>query len=450
MFGGSGAACSAIPKKDKVTYYYNEKNRFLENLFLVLADKELHQELITELEKIVGEIQGNVDEFDYYTNIDFEKEMKKYDNKRNKISDKEEKIRVENPTEFEMTYDEMWDFLQRFRQNLEEKEEDFVFVCNEYEYTKQELMKATETVVAFLTHYRVLIEYDEKYMKGIGLCKMMGNAEGKTTNLYDKNKEYIQHRCYCLYVYFSNLRREKKEIRQSDRVKCAAAEFYFLSFVTHGSTGVSPVLQMKKKEEEEAYSSVLKFLKTDFRKVIEAFHKEIQRVQCSQKDFHNMFQEHDDSNTLFYVDAPYIGTKEYIDLENEVEAFDKEQRDKLIVDITNAKGKVIFSCRATKNSKSKRRTQEELMAINKQIAIQILTLFCLNSEFGDRQWYALAIEKEKSLEQLLKENKIAEVMLTNFEIQSFEVEEKKNVRYQVYKLEEFVQILMNHVDADMK
>ena len=53
VFGGSGAACVAIPKKDRVTYYYNEKNRSVENLFSVLADEQLHQELIVELEKTV-------------------------------------------------------------------------------------------------------------------------------------------------------------------------------------------------------------------------------------------------------------------------------------------------------------------------------------------------------------------------------------------------------------
>lgn len=442
VFGGSGAACSAIPKKERVTYYYNEKNCNVENLFEVLADDKLYKELIIELTNIVKHIKGTKH---IYKEVDFDKEIRKYhtDNEI-KMGKKEKEICKESSKELTLSLTTMDDFLKAVHEDVEKRDKDFVFKYNGERYTKWELWEMSKPG-NYMAYFSLFAVYDEKYMQGKALGKVEGKIGGKTVSLDEKNKQYTQYQCYCLYLYFLNLLRRGK-IGKRNRVKYAAAEFCHLSFSAYHSDGVLPILEMIEKEEEG--NPVLQFLKQDLKKDIEGFHKQIRRFHCSEKDFHDIFMEHDSSNTLFYIDAPYAENADYKDPQNKLETFEAKKRKQLFEDMKNAKGKVIYSCRAAKNSISKQYTEAERSEINRKIANDMFGPFFNDEskENNEKKWYVLAIEKKANLTQLLKKNKVAEVMLTNFEIQSFDVEGVPNVHYQVYQMKEFMLEILNNID----
>lgn len=448
VFGGSGAACAAIPKKDRVTYYYNEKNRSVENLFSVLADEQLHQELIVELENTVKHMKR---EHFSYENVDFEKEVQLYKSRRKRpISEKEKRIEEENSLDGDMDIVSLIQFFKKVYKSVETQEENFVFIYEGHEYTKEDLLRISGNAGFFFeeTSYKMIEEYAENYMQKEAFRLIEVEAGGKKTDLHNKNRKYIQDWCRKFCHYFENVRKKKGKIKKDEQIKYAVAEFCFWYFSTHGSTGVSPVLKMLEDEEEKKYNSVLKLLKVDFRTKIEAFHQEIRRFQCSQKDFHAIFTEHDSKNTLFYVDAPYLGTQDYKDKENGVEKFDEVTRAKLMQDVLDAQGKVIFSCRAIKNKIENAKKSEDLKTINAQIISQVVMPFVQSMLNGGREWYILALEKGGSLEELIEKNKVAEVMITNFEIFPFRDENYENVCFEVYNMEEFLKMLVYHVKPE--
>lgn len=210
VFGGSGAASAAIPKKDKVTYYYNEKHRTVENLFSVLADEQLHQELIVKLENIVKHIKR---EAFFYEDVDFEEEIRRYESRRKRgQSDKARKIKEENTLELAIEPDSILQFFKRFKENVIEKDEDFIFIHDDHEYTKDELLDISGNPSHFFISYQMLVAYDKVYMPKDGFCLIKGEADGKQMDLYTKNKEYEQFWSYCFYAYFANIRDKKEKI----------------------------------------------------------------------------------------------------------------------------------------------------------------------------------------------------------------------------------------------
>ena len=132
----------------------------------------------------------------------------------------------------------------------------------------------------------------------------------------------------------------------------------------------------------------------------------------------------------------------------EVEKFDEVTRAKLMQDVLNAQGKVLFSCRAIKNKIENAKKSEDLKTINAQIISQVVMPFVQSMLNGGREWYILALEKGGSLEELIEKNKVAEVMITNFEIFPFRDENYENVCFEVYNMEEFLKMLVYHVKPE--
>jgi hypothetical protein len=91
LFGGSGAASLAVEKRKGVKYVYNELHRTVNNLFSVIADDNLHKELIKELKLFQDDLNG-VEGWITEDEVDFEQEIEKYYNSRKRRTPDEDSI----------------------------------------------------------------------------------------------------------------------------------------------------------------------------------------------------------------------------------------------------------------------------------------------------------------------------------------------------------------------
>ena len=151
------------------------------------------------------------------------------------------------------------------------------------------------------------------------------------------------------------------------------------------------------------------------------------------------------NNPLFYLDSPYIGTKGYPSGD-----FTSADMKKLLTTLAATKDKFIFSCRACIGSSSGSKTTPELRAGNNDILSSVFDNFY--NLFNTKKIYVLTIAKKTKNNpngdfwQNVRENKVTEVMLTNYEICDFEDIKYNKTIYKVYSFVDFMRNLNANIN----
>ncbi len=486
IFGGSGAATIAVSKRKEVTYIYNEKNKMLYNLIAVISDEKMYLELISALESLKVDLKGDGE---WLEDIDFDEEIETYYYSKKSNDRKEEIIVFDNSSDMDVELSDTISYMKEIQKDLLEESEDFTLFFEGEDYTKQWLletlfidfgpayMKDFGLFMSFIYNFRLIHYYAGKKMDLIqGEVYKSRKNTTEYVNLTRRLKEFQQYRFYKYYAYFFNLlRKEQKTDLEGQQVLYAVAELYIQFFRCNGEPGVSPILRMLWIQEEN--NSVSKdwerFLSQDFSKAIKQLHIALERVKIENKEYYEIMSMFQNKKTLFYSDSPYIVTSDYKDEVNGVTAFTSLDMQRLIdglfgnsFETTTIREKVlkekkltiqsnnkfIFSCRAVKTFKTGSRKKKKLQEENQIILDYVFGTFLDYIIQCNGTLYVLVIEmKEKTLADFIKQDKVAEVMITNFEIFSFSDKSvDKKTRFVVYSFEEFWKILINNTDRKIE
>jgi hypothetical protein len=185
------------------------------------------------------------------------------------------------------------------------------------------------------------------------------------------------------------------------------------------------------------------FIKKDWNKVITNIHERLKknekvspgvsqlpyRFSVMNEDFDVAIKNVQGSKTLYYVDSPYLYTKQY-SVNKKADVFDEKAMRTLLETLKNSKGKFIFSCRACKSEKENANLVEYLFKPFKEIFKN--KLYVLTIGEGDF-WGSV------------NANDIAEIMITNFEIFEFSDTSCSKVNFRVYKYRDFLNELYMHI-----
>ncbi len=398
IFGGSGAATLAVPRRNNAVYVFNDLDFGLYCLFDTIADDEEYKRLIQYVKYLQNDLAGK----GVFTLLDvigttFSQEILLYaNNKKRKIQ--REKFLIELAS---------------------------VYTNNCYP----------------LEYYKV-----ERQYRFYGWYCYFSNI------LEDRHKLKLIKNNVRVYA--------GKEIE--DKVIIALAELYIWSLTIRSSKGVSPILQMvySFKEiyqyEDKENNAWQEFINKDYAKVIRDIHKLIRKNRKfvdKSKDYKNKtpMQEqktitecYDYSdlidkysvgsnakckheNPLFYADYPYQGTTGY-----SVGGWTGVQSRDLIDRLINSGGKFIFSCRACATIEANSNTPiDTVKNINNGIYDDVLNYFRTK---GTPLWVARFSTKTQTFIDALRNNDTTEVMITNFELQDFTYKSGGVIETMSYKL----------------
>ncbi len=455
IFGGSGAALLSVDRRKDSKYVYNELSLRVYNLFSVLLDDTMYKELITELSILQEYLNGDGaylnEDFDFITEIE-----QFFNSRRGKRTENEINIKENGAEEFELDYDEIWEHMLYFKNIILELQDDFSIEFNGIIYDRDKLLAdifpdalsnnkyniGYESYMSFIKNYRLirkLIDYfvlDSTYM-----------IEG-----IDKSeKVHKQFRFYLYYAYFTNLLNNKNSISSGEEVRCAVAEIFLQSLATHDSVDVSAVLRMNYEDSDKGNKALQpkNFLEKPFKDIIPKVHELVKGTICESEDCIAVIDKYKHTSELigikhnrplFYSDSPYSGTKGYSKT-NGVPPFTPDKMKDLILALSNSGDKFIFSCRAVKSFKKGSKTGNKLKELDQYISANVFNYFSAEFLEKNKKLWVLAIENsDETLKDLVENNKIAEIMITNFEIVDFKKVTSKSV-FKVYTFEEFLQIL---------
>lgn len=467
IFGGSGAALLSVDRRKNTGYVYNELNRNVRNLFEVLADDSKHLELIEELETLQKDLRGDGRWLEY---VDFEQEVQDFVSSMSRICLKHRKLVVEDPSDFDMEYSDVVKWMRDIRAEVLSLSNDFSFSFDGETYDKQYLlnevfndvvnptyMNGYELFMSFFRNYRLIwafwwnfISSSVSAMQGEFYSELDGKVKSEDHSvMLQRHKRY---RFYMYYAYFMNLLNKSGTIEPDSMVRYAVAEIYKQFLTTHGKTGVSPILRMDVDLGCTAGSNATRsFLAQDFREKISNVHKIAWGTVCEGLDCIDMIKKYQHSsqetgaahnNPIFYSDSPYIETSDYANKAAGVPAFDSNKMKDLIVALKASGDNFIFSCRAVKGSVNGSETTDKLKMSNMRLKAAVFD--CFSQEFiqADSPLWVLAIEKRGSLANLIQANKVAEIMITNFEIADFSSNSAccKNTTFKTYTFQNFMEI----------
>ena len=197
-------------------------------------------------------------------------------------------------------------------------------------------------------------------------------------------------------------------------------------------------------------------------------------TECSQAirviDKYSLFKDKS-LNPLFYVDSPYIGTRDYgSKIENDLHIFKEDDMSDLIDKLFNSGGKFIFSCRLVNKFSGKKKTVVDLnRLLGKATFLKFLNTFYSDNTYETKsneikqdkrkkyvpipnnlgQTYKLyvmgTVPNTKTLEDVLKDAKKltdTEIFITNYKITPFT---KDGYKYEVYEFEQVLGLFLKYV-----
>lgn len=268
----------------------------------------------------------------------------------------------------------------------------------------------------------------------------------------------LQYRYYIWYIYFDNILSGVSQ--SSDEVMIALAEIFRWSFVTQGIPGLSVIYRIFRSEDKDDSNSYLKFLKTDYRTLITDVYNVVRGSQVQNKDCFQFIadtnkltktykvlkkggkgtiEKTEPCNILYYSDYPYQGTKGYV-----AGGWTANNSIRLISDLESSGKKFIFSCRANismQDRKAKKVSDEDLNEIKKNNR-------ALKASVFDKFTKAKSVVYIKSLTgvslaEAIEQSKVTEIMITDFEVESFGEFDK----FEFYGYKEFMRILNNNLQV---
>ncbi len=492
IFGGSASATLAVSKRKGVTYVYNEKNEVLYHLIKIISDEKKYIHLIDALNSLKLDLEGKGE---WLEDIDWDEEIELYYSSKRNNDKKEAIIIYDNVSNIDLEFSEVISYMKEIKRDVLEESEEFKLFFEDKIYTKKELleeifidlgsnyMKDAGLFMSFLYHFRLIHYYSGKKMDSLVGTVYKGTKDTiETVTINHRLEQFMQYRFYKYYAYFFNLlKEENKEYTKEKEILYAVAELYIQFFRCNGDVGVSSILRMLYiPEEKNSVSSDWKqFLSQDFSKTIKEVHDILNLVEIENKEYDEIVSMFQNKKTLFYSDSPYIMTSDYIDEVNGVSEFTKldiqrlidglfgnyfatelgedvEKKRKEIVATKKLKvqsnDKFIFSCRAIKSFRNNSKNKKKLQKDNQIILEYVFGTFLDYVIQCNANLYVLAIEtKEQSVVDLIKQNKKVEIMITNFEIFSFEDNlAGKETKFVVYSFEQFFKILTENTNMKIE
>lgn len=441
VFGGSGAASVSMPRKRNAVYVYNDLDKSLANLFKVLSDKNKHKELIKYLGYLQKDLRGEED----WDIVDLQAEAIKYFDSRkanNKTRFTERELRVvedlRNLEESGVDEDYIIGFMNSLYEKVKDSEilkdkDDFLKTCFS-DYIKKGDLYAL--ISSYTVNHRYIIDYIKTNFIPIDIdYELEHQARAK------------QLRLYYWYAYFDNG-------NISDDILSGVATIFLYSFTTNNAVDISNVLRSYIDINEiidggsRESTTYEEFINKDFESLIETLYKylknnkELLSKRDSQSDrsldsrtiienldcFKLLDKYLDRKKALIYSDSPYLNTADY-----RAGGFnkDKENMTKLITKLQNSKQKFIFSCRACLSGN--RATKEG----NQELYENLFKVFKGNL------WVCVV---GKDFWKSIRNNEIAEVFITNYEIHSFTDRKYKKVKFEVYDYNTFMNLLEKNIN----
>lgn len=487
LFGGSGFSSVAFQRRRNSRYVYNEKDLVMYNLFYVMQDDKLYKELIDrwydfqlalrglkvwiskkDLDKSANaHYSASTPDEDYImscqskilnpqlsslaTNVEFIEELKSYFKRKCNESLVEDSL------------------IYRFVDSLLNKR-----IKN---YTYNDIftfMNTTNNFSAIIVALILIDEQDRKYN-----ALMMNLGSDYKRDLLD----IINYNCYAYYHYFVDFidKIKKRKVSHSgisndDKVTMAVGTLYHSLAITNGNKGISEILRMMTGDVSGKIEGKTNFLFgfEEIRDKLEAYHDKVKSSVCTNDDFRgsiNLWSSKNNTTTvtyknetstqfikknkvLLYSDSPYLNTTGY------PQYFGKSDMDDLISDLMSVTDKFIFSCRAVVSGK--KNEIAKIKKYNKEIIDDVFKNFSKLSKSNERDLYALVIlgsdtntDLVKALNSakktcstvddifvdFLKNNRVIEVMITNYKITDFVYRRNDKVLFRVYPLDQFIDIV---------
>lgn len=461
LFGGSASAISAVVKRKRCYYYYNEKNRMVYNCIKVLCSNK-YLDLINKIQDVQYDIYSADCKHFPRLGFDHEKEIKRYLKQMPQDTDarwKERKIFEEKRV------------LLKYRVNnsdIRKMRTNFGTIRNNRDYSISNVINLGDCKVfpllekkggispefakngianrvkqILLTkpfHYAEEILYllcEQKFqimsMRGMRMQYQGENVEGDYGKYFGWRDGLYNYKSFAYFCYFYNLHKDKKKSPISDKesVTYALAEIYLQYMSIRGSIISSEIIGEK--------GSVYRFIKEDFTNKITAFHETVRRVECINGDYKDAMKKCQ-GETIYYVDPPYVATSDYKDGANGVNG--NINMSDLIRALLNSGNKFIYSMRACVTSDKEDSEYNEKNGLRN---VEIDRYVYKEFEKADTPLYVLVIcKKGRELAELISISAVVEVMIVNFPIKEFTPQNdagKNSYKYRVYPFREFLRIV---------
>ncbi|NBK00255.1 hypothetical protein D5282_24065, partial [bacterium 1xD8-48] len=296
VFGGSGAASLAVNRRKEAEYVYNELDKMTQNLFAVIKDNNKYEDLIKALEALQLDLRGGKK----WINSKFDSYIKTYTENKIYMDNKEHEIlgnRKLLTSKLSMTDAEKIRLMENFHDGIKRSEEDFVLKCAGRSYSRHELLNEIfvdctynrNVALKNFSDYFYLISELSCYSHSFSLIgynvNFPNNAARPNSRLTDIVDQFEQYRAYEYFVYFGCILNDLSRLSQ-DKVLCAVAKIFMLSFSFYGDAQLSNILRMCvfDEEQENSYSVFSEFVKKDFKGIITEMHNAIKGTICENLD----------------------------------------------------------------------------------------------------------------------------------------------------------------------
>jgi hypothetical protein len=446
VFGGSGAATTALYPQDRVKQVYNEINLAVYNLFDVLTSDD-YEELKHAINILKQDLQNYEYSFDSY--YDVKHILKNYG--FSTMNEKEQKVLKKWDLDFVFDKNSVNKCLKSLPNTLFDQ---LPANCKVDGYDIP-TMKNWKTYQEFIAHYKTIekaeaiLDSQKAYFNNNRVSRVNGSAIDATGTIIFKDifygwhkKNIIQVKALIYYCYFKEIRFDNTV----SKVKRAAGEIFLHNLSTLGDIISSSILGYDRSELENKRNELNKFLKDDFDSLINAFHNRVKR--CADKgllrhvDFRKVFDEFKKikGSKLFYVDSPYDSTSDYNEEDGNVDEFTPKDMKALINILSESKDRFIFSMRAVGTS----RRNEVRKKANASIKDNVYEVF---KECKIKNLYVVVILSKKYTVEHIIQNGVSqcEIMLTNFQVSEFAeypLEKKsKKFQFKIYKFADFMKLI---------
>ena len=479
VFGGSGAASMSIaPKNHRMLYVYNEKNTSVYNYFATLASEE-YSEVISVLQKIQDDLYNKERKISAYE-FDINDEIDKYIKSQNgRIMQDIEKIKeyvnmsVQYDSKIMEGFEKEFD-IEDDTSDTRKKYEEFIThsinngKCSKSSYIEFTKMRTiqdfsdNEDVIWGIHDFSFFLHSNLTWKKYVTL----GNEEVTYAEWRQRLRQYKALGYFC---FFYNMSNKEKEIAKEERVKYAVGEIFLHYFNTHGTIGPSAIVAEVVEDCWRNKRNVIhNFVNEDFETTITLFHEQAKNKKCICQDFKDVIEgcsigklpkgvaEHDKKiiesvaklkDVIFYCDPPYVETVGY------TQKFDYEKEmPQLIQLLQESKRKFVYSMRAVKTKGRNQRGEmestlsqkdyEDIAESNNKIDKYVYKEF--NKRFKSL-WVLVIHNQDEEIEQLIRNHKVVEIMITNFQIQSFRDENASRISYDVFTYQKYMELLENNM-----
>lgn len=491
IFGGGGNATLAVPPVDTVQCYYNEADPIVFNTVEVLKDKSLCKELLTLHREFCDEVQRKKDSKFLAGYLPANAAHNAIENayKDNGYDPYIGYIKDVESLEVDVTDDEKKKFIREFNNEL------YMGIHCGYGYEiRGKIYKASELKCVLPNGAPDIRRYGSapvqelaRAFKVSGVGTYLQNGERKNVEEIYTGFAYMHYKLVAYWYLFRKMVDKKTNLlfpKNEDKVFYAFAYIFLRYFAYHSVDDTNNTvllnLLMEKKFGEDRYdytnlNKIETFLgfptahemrrsdrvKDEPKRVfvtdqIKAFHKRFRNVELSNGDFRvfidgiiggirgdidKKYARKD--RVVFYSDSPYLKTVGYGSKFTSGDMYD------LIQKLVHCGQKFIFSCRACKSaaeSKEEGEGKPTINSANRSLYNDLFRVFETEAQKAGISLNVLAVEKGgKSLPELIKGSKVAEIMICNFDIHDFSNTGKSaKTKFTAYAYHDFLNIFKNN------